>query len=186
MSADRWAERCKAQRVHLLKGELPAHLSVFGFVLGRDRLSIYPVGAFEVCAGAVVYPPQTLNPSEEGSMLAAATGLAGMWDGTGILTLRFAKQRDGADFALLEVDEKISIEAKHLLTLRGLWDGEGASFLIPDGGKAPELPELTVAAVSAGENLYPGDSLISALLNAPETVRKAFTGWYEKILRHDG
>ena len=187
MPDDRWIERCRAQRVPYLEGEAPARAGVFGFVLGQDALSIYPVGAFELCGQAVIYPPQTLNPTEETAMLAAAMGLvrARAWDGAGVRTLWFVKQRDGSDFALLKVDEDISREAKHLLTLRGLWDGAGPSFLKP-GEPAPSLLELPVIGVSLGDTLYTAGDLRNALLRLPEPVRAEFDGWYEKVLRHDG
>ncbi|MDR0325342.1 MAG: hypothetical protein LBI19_04505 [Oscillospiraceae bacterium] len=181
----RWMERCQAQRVPYLDGEAPDRAVFTGIVLARDGRGVYPVGLFEVCGEVVIYPPQTLNPAEESAMLAAAMGLARAWDGSGVLTMRFAKQRDGSDFALLDVDEEISAEAKHLLTLRGLWDGAGASFLQP-GGKAPELPELSMIGISMGEKLHTADNLRGALLQLPEPVRAAFVGWYDKVLRHEG
>ena len=181
MADDRWIGRCRAQRVHYLEGETPARAGVYGFVLGRDALSVYPVGAFEMCGQAVIYPPQTLNPTEETAMLAAAMGLSRAWDDTGVLTLWFVKQRDGSDFALLKAGEEISAEAKHLLTLRGLWDGAGASFLQP-GRPAPMLTELPVIGVSLGEELYTAGDLRGALLRLPDPARAAFDGWYRKVL----
>jgi hypothetical protein len=185
MPADKWAERCGAQRVSFLDGEVSPRVSVIGFVIAKDAKNLYPVGAFELIGGAAVYPPQTLNPAEEDSMQAGAMGLARMWDGEGVLTLRFAKQRDGADFAFFAADETVGAEARNLLDIRGLWDGEGASFLKP-GEKAPELLELPVIGVSAGEELYTAGNLREALLKLPETARKGLSGWYEAILKHDG
>jgi hypothetical protein len=164
---------------------MPLRADLFGVVTARDQKGVYPAGLFEVCGRAVIYPPQTLNPREEESILAAAIGLTRMWDGEGVLTLRFAKQRDGSDFALSDVDENLSVEAGHLLVLRGLRDGEGASFLSP-GCPAPELLELPVVGVSAGEALFVADDLRGALVRLPEDVRGSLTGWYEKFLRHDG
>ncbi|MDR0294548.1 MAG: hypothetical protein LBH95_10425 [Oscillospiraceae bacterium] len=185
MPDERWAGHCRTQGIHILEGETPERAAVFGFVLVRDAPGVYPIGAFELCGEAVVYPPQTLNPVEESAMLAAATGLAGMWDKAGVLTARFVKQRDGSDFALTEIEEEPSLEAKHLLTLRGLWDGAGVPFL-KNGGQPPELLELPVIGVSDGESLYTSDSLRGALLQLPVSVRAAFVGWYDKVLRHDG
>jgi hypothetical protein len=182
MPSEKWIERCKAQHVHYLEGAAPARFGVFGFILAWDGQSVYPLGAFEMCGEAAVYPPQTLNPTEESAILATATGLARQWDKTGVLTLRFAKQRDGDEYALISADEALSgAEAKHLLTLRGLWDGEGASFLRP-GEKAPELLELPVIGVSAGETLYSAPDLRGALTQLPDAARAGFTGWYEKVL----
>jgi hypothetical protein len=181
---DRWIERCFQQRIHPLEGEFPLRADMFGVVLGRDEKGVYPVGLFEVCGGAVIYPPQTLNPAEEEAVLAAATGLARMWGESGVLTLRFAKQRDGSDFALSGADETLSVEAKHLLTLRGLWDGSGASFLKP-GAIAPELLELPVVGASVGETLHIADGLRDALMLLPEQNRAALTGWYDRFLRHE-
>jgi hypothetical protein len=185
MPSDRWADRCLAQRVHYLQGEISARVVVVGFVFAKDSLSVYPVGSFELTGDVVVYPPQTLNPTEEESMLGAAMGLARMWDGTGLLTLRFAKQRDGGDFAFITADEDMSAQAKDLLTMRGLWDGEGASFLRP-GEKAPELLELPIAGVSADGVLVTADSVKEALLQLPEAARSGVDGWYKKLLRDDG
>ena len=185
MPDERWAERCRAQGVHLLEGEVPPWAFETGFVLAWDMKTVYPVGAYERCGKAVIYPPQTLNPVEEESMLAAAMGLARLREQSGVMTVRFAKQRDGSDFALTDVDEQLSLEAKFLLTLRGLWDGEGASFLKP-GQQPPELTELPVAGVSVGETLYTADTLRGVLLQLPPSVQEAFTGFYEKVLRHGG
>jgi hypothetical protein len=183
---DRWTERCFAQRVHPLEGEIPQRAGRFGLVLARDEKGVYPVGLFEVCGKAVIYPPQTLNPREEESLLAAAIGLTGMWEEQGVLTLHFAKQRDGSDFALFGAEEELSAEARHLLTMRGLWDGTGASFLSPGTQAAPELLELPVVGVSSGETLYIADDLLHALQELPEDVQNTLTGWYETFLRHDG
>jgi hypothetical protein len=181
MRADYWAGLCRAQGLQFLGGTVPPHVVVFGFVLGRDALSVYPVGAFEMCGDICVYPPHTLNPTEDDLFTAVSTGLARAWDKTGVITLRFAKQRDGGDFALLDVCEEIGTEARHLLTMRGLWDGTGASFLKP-GSPVPELLELSSVGVSSGTELYTAQSLREALMLLPETSRKTLTGWYERIL----
>ncbi|MCL1807861.1 MAG: hypothetical protein FWG31_09190 [Oscillospiraceae bacterium] len=185
MPVEQWVERCKAQRVHFLEGEIPPRFNCYGFVFARDSKGVYPIGAFEQCGDATIYPPQTLNPTEDGAMLAAGTGMARLWDGQGVLTVRFAKLRDGADFALSDVEEEMSEEAKNLLILRGLWDGEGASFLKPDENP-PELLELTVIGVSAGSELYTAETLRGALAQLPDAVRAGFVGWYDKVLRNDG
>ncbi|MCL2004282.1 MAG: hypothetical protein FWG72_09820 [Oscillospiraceae bacterium] len=184
MLNERWIERCFQQRVHPLEGTLPLRVGLVGVVLGKDDNCIYPIGLFEVCGGAAVYPPQTLNPTEEETMLAAALGLARLWDGAGVLTLRFAKQLDGSEFALAGADEEMSAEARHLLILRGLWN-DGASFLRPEA-PAPELLELPVVGVSAGDTLYTADDLRGALTQLPEQTRASLTGWHDKFLRHDG
>jgi hypothetical protein len=181
MPDERWIERCRTQNIQYLKGEVPARFAIFGTVQAWDGKSVYPIGGFEVNGGAVVYPPQTLNPTEEDAILAAAIGLTRLWDKTGVLTLRFAKQRDGSEYALIGAEEKPGAEAKNLLTMRGLWDGENASFLKPDE-KAPELSELPIVGVSAGETLYTADNLRGALSQLPEPVRAALTGWYGKVL----
>jgi hypothetical protein len=181
----RWTERCFAQNVHPLEGDIPLRADLFGAVIAKDGRGLYPIGMFEVCGGVTVYPPQTLNPAEEDAMLAAAAGLSGMWDKEGVLTLRFAKQRDGSEFALSGADEAMSFEAENLLLLRGLWDGEGAAFLKP-GGEIPELTELTVAGASFEGELHHADSLLGTLLKLPVQARAGMTGWFETFLRHDG
>jgi hypothetical protein len=177
-----WTERCHALRVHPLEGDAPLRADRFGVVLAYDGKTVYPAGLFEECGGAAIYPPQTLNPREEETILSAAVGLARMWEGRGVLTLIFAKQRDGSDFALSAVSETLSGEAKHLLTLRGLFDGEGASFLRP-GAPAPELLELPVVGVSASGVLYAADDLRSVLSQLPDNIK--LTGWYEKFMDHE-
>jgi hypothetical protein len=185
MPADYWASVCRAQGLRFLDGAAPPHLGIFGFVLGRDNLSVYPIGSFELCGTAVIYPPHTLNPTEDDLFTAVAMGLTRAWDKTGILTLRFAKQRDGGDFALLDACDDTTAEAKHLLTMRGMWDGTGASFM-KSGAPVPELPELQSVGVSSGGELYTAGSLREALRLLPETARSTLDGWYERILRHDG
>ena len=185
MRMEYWAERCREQNVQFLEGAVPGRVGIFGFVLGRDERSIYPVGIFEKCGEVAVYPAQTLNPTEEELIMGAAFGLARSWDKCGILTLRFAKQLEGGDFALLDAYDDITPEARNLLTMRALWDGEGASFLKP-GAKAPELLELRSVGVSLGEELHTAGSLREALLKLPKDVLETFTGWYEKVLRHEG
>ena len=187
MRADYWSEVSKAQNVQFFEGELPAHVGVFGVVLGRDELSVYPIGAFELCGKAAVYPPQTLNPMEDELFMGTAVGLARAWDKTGVITLRFAKQRDGGDFALFDVCEEIGDEAKHLLTMRDLWNGTGASFLGSEAEKpAPELLELQSVGVSLGEVLYTADSVRDALKMLPEAAQAVMSGWYGRILHYEG
>jgi hypothetical protein len=183
MLNDNWVKLCLAQRIQVLQGEITERADRFGAVLARDDKCVYPLGFFEICGGVTIYPPQTVNPREEDMMLAAAMGLARLWDETGVLTLRFAKQRDGSDFALYGADGEMSAEARHLLELRGLWDGSGASFLKP-GGTVPELLELPVIGISAGDSLYKADSLREALMSLPENI--SLTGWYERFLTHAG
>jgi hypothetical protein len=183
MLTDYWAER--VQGLQVLDGAVPPRFSVYGVVLGRDALSVYPIGAFELCGDAVIYPPQTLNPAEDNIFTATATGLARTWDKTGILTVRFAKQSDGGDFAISDISEEIGDEAKHLLTMRDLWDGTGASFLNDDAPK-PEFLELLKIGVSLGEELYTAGRLREALLMLPDAAKASLTGWYEKVLRHEG
>jgi hypothetical protein len=185
MRVDYWSEISKAQNVQFYEGALPAHVSVFGIVLGYDGLSVYPIGAFELCGKTAVYPPQTLNPMEEELFMGTAVGLTRAWDKTGVITLQFAKQRDGGDFALFDVREEIGNEAKHLLTMRGLWEGDGVSFL-GSGGSAPELLELKSVGVSLGETLYTADSLRGALKMLPEAAQAVLSGWYGRILHYEG
>lgn len=184
MLDERWAERCRSQHIHLLTGDIPARVTIYGCVLARDTRGAYPIGGFELCGEAVIYPPQTLNTLEEQAMLASATGLTQLWDKTGILTVRFIKQRDGSDFALLDIEEMISPEARHLLALRG-YRNDNDDMFPPPGEPAPGLLELTKVGVSYGETLYIADTLRAALLQLPDSVRASFVGWYEKVLNHD-
>jgi hypothetical protein len=179
MRADYWESLCGAQGLHFFKGAPPQHLDVFGFVLGRDALSVYPIGAFERCGELAVYPPHTLNPTEEDAILGAAIGLTRAWDKTGVVTLSFVKQRDGIDFALLDVCEETGTEAKHLLSMRGLEE----TFM---EGNPAELLELLSVGVSSDGELYIAGSLREALLLLPEAARVSLTGWYEKVLRYEG
>jgi hypothetical protein len=181
MRADYWGSLCRAQGIQFLEGAAPPYVGIFGFVLGRDDLSVYPIGDFELCGRAAVYPPQTLNPTEDNIFWGTATGLARAWDKTGILTLRFAKQRDGGDFALLDAREEIGSEAKHLLKMRGLPEN-----FLTSGENPPELLELLSVGVSSDGELYTAGSLREALMLLPEEARGELTGWYEKILRYEG
>ena len=178
MLTDYWAER--AQGLQVLDGAVPPRFCVYGVVLGKDDLSVYPIGAFELCGEIAVYPPQTLNPTEDNIFMAAAIGLARTWDKTGILTVRFAKQCDGGDFALVDICEGVGEQAKHLLTMRGLSED------FPKNANHPELLELLSVGVSADDKLYTADSLREALLLLPKEMQETLTGWYERVLRHEG
>ncbi len=163
---ERWRERCDAQRIRMLEGERLGGLYEYGFVLGRDKAGLYPLGEFETAQDVTFFPARTLNAVEQERLLSAAIGLARAWEKTGFLTIRFVKQIHGSDFALLDIDEETTRETNALLRLRGLEDW-GASFGAEEN-TAPPLTELTKAGVSAAGKLYVGETLADALRQLPE------------------
>ena len=173
-----WMEICRAHGLRFLDGTAPPHLSIFGFIMGRDALSVYPIGAYEINGDVVIYPPHTLNPTEDDRLTAVATGLTRSWGKSGIITLRFAKQKDGGDFAVLDVSEELGAETKHMLKIRGLEE----DFLNAANENPPELLEMSNVGVSAGGKLYTAVSIREALMLLPKAARASLTGWFEKIL----
>ncbi|MDR1692674.1 MAG: hypothetical protein LBR72_04890 [Oscillospiraceae bacterium] len=163
-----WKERCQAQGVRVMEGDRLPGLNEYGFALGRDNAGLYPIGDFERRGEITLFPPKTLNAVEMERMLAAALGLARMWDGIGFLTLRFVKQTDGSDFALLSVEEEKTREADVLLELRGLTDWGNA--FAAEGNTPPFLQELTRSGALVNGVLTAGTTLPEVLSQLPEEV----------------
>lgn len=186
-----WLDICTAQRLAVLEPPVNAErCSETGYVLLRDkRGTVLPLGSFEVCdqtRGITIFPAQTLNTLEKDNTLAAAMGIARLWEGKGVLTFRFANRIDSPDFAVLSVTEGETPAAVQLSELRGFRLDALLSRIDSEEDVLSSVGPLTgltgISALADGV-LYTDFSVQSVLSRIPELSGDTLAPWFRDIIR---
>lgn len=144
---EKYTELCRALHYHVIDSE-PIRVVRAGIVVLRDdKGSVMPLSSFELKDNASIFPAYERSEQELELMQAAALDIAHASKELGFLTVLFALQPEGTDFAVLDVEEGISQSASSACALyrldaselqRKLESGESIAFL----GYIPETVEI--------------------------------------------